>query len=118
VWVYVAIATLVGLVLATERFVVRRNPFMSGYLSLVCHLALVGVIVNSASEFLIGPAPGCILVMVIATQPLLVRTWIIALAAAVVTLSPLLLRGLGVIDPIFAAHGSWASVRLAARDLD
>jgi eukaryotic-like serine/threonine-protein kinase len=117
-WLYIAIPLLVVGVIVTERLVVKRNPFVSGYLSLACQLGLLACIILSTGAFLIGPAPACIIIMVIANQPLLVSTWLVAAVAAAITLLPAILATTGAIPPVISTNDAVVGVRMVASDTD
>jgi hypothetical protein len=91
---------------------------MSGRIALGCHLVLLGILALVASPYLVGPAPACVIVMILATQPAIAPTWFVALAALSVTFAPFALDRLGLMTAGLAASGSHITVPLMAEHLD
>ena len=96
-WYHVAGTALCGFIVFVESVIAPRNPFWSGYLAIGANLALISLLSWIINPFLIGAGPGTIMVMVLATHQRLIKTWLLALLAAIATLAPWILEQSGVL---------------------
>lgn len=113
-WLYIVVPVCAGCVAYAELVLVRRRPILSGRITMVAHLALLASITSAVSPWLIGPAPGCVIIMIMAGQPMIIRTGLIAVCAAFATLGPLVLAQIGWIPTMFATEGDHVILRLGA----
>ncbi|MBA3455155.1 MAG: serine/threonine protein kinase [Deltaproteobacteria bacterium] len=96
-WYHITGSALCAFIMFVERVIAPRNVFWSGYLAIGANLALIALLSWIINPFLIGAGPGTIMVMVLATHQRLIKTWVLAMLAAVATLAPWVLEQAGVL---------------------
>jgi eukaryotic-like serine/threonine-protein kinase len=116
-WFYVGAPCVVALIVYAETVVVKKNPFVSGYLGTGGHLVLLAMLSTTCSPFVIGATPAVIIVMLLASHPVLVRTWVLAGLAVIATLLPFLLRAFDLIPPFVRFEGGAAVFHTLAGEL-
>jgi hypothetical protein len=117
-WLYGGFTAAVAVISYTELVIVKSDPVLSGRITLVFHLLLLAILAIVSSPYIIGPAPACVLVMLLATQPRVAPTWLVALGALAVTLAPFVLDQLGLMTQELATSGPHLTIRLMADQLD
>jgi serine/threonine-protein kinase len=117
-WYHIAGSGLCAFIVFVERVVAPRNAFWSGYLAIGANLALIFLLAWMINPFLVGAGPGTIMVMVLATHQRLIKTWLLALLAAIATLAPWVLELVGVFATRSAALADAFVFRTAAGALE
>jgi serine/threonine-protein kinase len=118
VWLFTGIPALVATIFYSELVILRRDPLLAGRITVTCHLALIACAAFAVSPFLIGPAPACIVVLIVAAQPYLIRTWVVAVLAMAVTIAPVGASALGLIPQQLASDGTHLILHVANGTLD
>lgn len=116
-WYHLAGTALCAFIVFVERVIAPRNAFWSGYLAIAANLALISLLAYIINPFLIGAGPGTIMVMVLATHQRLIKTWLLALLAAIATLAPWVLEQVGVLATRSFAEGGRFVLHTAAGEL-
>ena len=117
-WYHITGSLLCGFIVVVERVVAPRNPYWSGYLAIAANLALISLLAWLINPFLVGAGPGTIMVMVLATHQRLIKTWLLALLAAIATLAPWALEQAGVLATRSFAEGNRFVFHTAAEQLE
>jgi len=116
-WYHIVGPALCGFIVFVELVIAPKNVFLSGYLAIAANLALMALLAFIINPFVIGAGPGIIMVMVLATHQRLIKTWLLALLAAIATLAPWFLEQLGAFASRTSAEGSIFVFRTAANEL-
>jgi len=116
-WYHIAGTALCAFIVFVERVIAPRNAFWSGYLAIAANLALISLLAWIINPFLIGAGPGTIMVMVLATHQRLIKTWLLAVLAAIATLAPWVLEQVGVLATRSFAEGGRFVLHTAAGEL-
>ena len=117
-WYLVAGPAICAFIIYVEVVVAQKNPYLSGYLAIGGHLVMFVLLSRIVTPVVLGAGPGVIMVMLLATHPRLIPTWLLAGIAAAATMMPWFLEWLGVMPSTISVSGRTILLHTAAGTLD
>ncbi|MDB4960688.1 MAG: Serine/threonine protein kinase PrkC, regulator of stationary phase [Myxococcales bacterium] len=105
-------------IIGVQLLISPRTPILSSYIAIGGFVVLFGLMSWLLSPVIIGPGPGVIVVMLMAShQKALFRPWKLSLALGVAILGPWLLAASGWMGPTTTVSGNDIIVHTSAMDL-
>ncbi len=113
-WYHLVGISICCVIIYAEVRIAHRDAFLSGYIAIAGNLMVFALFAWMVSPVILGPGPGTVMVMLMATHRSLIRTPILAALTALAILSPWVLAQFGLAPPIASVDGAAIQLHTAA----
>jgi serine/threonine-protein kinase len=104
-------------IIYAEAKIAPRDAFLSGYIAITGNLLVFALFSWMVSPVVLGPGPGTVIVMLMATHRKLIRPGVLAVLTVLAITSPWLLAQFGLAPPMPSIEGSTIALHTVAGDL-
>jgi hypothetical protein len=101
-------------IIYAEAKIAHRDAYLSGYIAITGNLLVFALFAWMVSPVILGPGPGVVMVMLMATHRSLVRTPILAALTALAIISPWVLAQFNLAPPVASVDGAAIHLHTAA----